>query len=192
MVVEAALAVSPEREIIILDDADSAGARTIFGIPVSGARDRVLSMPHIRVIVAVGQNSVRAELLAWLAEKGQSIETLVHPAAIIGNSVELGPGVFVSAGAAIIAEARIRTGAIINTGATVDHDCVIGEAAHIAPGAHLCGNVRIGARSLIGVGAAIAPGVSVCDDAIVGAGAVVVRDIATAGTFTGNPARRLH
>ena len=68
---------------------------------------------------------------------------------------------------------------------------MIGEAAHIAPGSHLCGNVRIGARTLVGVGSSIRPGIVVADDVELGAGSVVVRDIAEAGTFAGNPARRL-
>ena len=191
VVVEAALAGSPGRDIVILDDGEHAAGRSILGISVSGARDRLRSLHDSRVIVAIGDNRARANLMAWLAEQGQALETIVHPRAVIADSVQLGEGVFVSAGAAIVAEARVDAGAIINTGATVDHDCVIGESAHIGPGSHLCGNVRIGARALIGVGAAIAPGVSVCEDAIVGAGAVVVRDIITASIFAGNPARPL-
>lgn len=191
VVVEAALAASPLREIVILDDAESAGGRSIFGIPVSGTRDRLPSLRDSPAIVAVGDNRARSDLLAWFRAQGHPLETIVHPRATIGNSVALGPCVFVSAGATIIAEAQIAAGAIINTGASVDHDCCVGEAAHVGPGVHLCGNVTIGARALIGVGAAIRPGISVCEDVIVGAGAVVVRDITAPGIFAGNPARPL-
>jgi sugar O-acyltransferase (sialic acid O-acetyltransferase NeuD family) len=191
VVVEAALAAAPGREIAILDDAQGTHRPAIFGIPVSGTRDRLNELPGSPVIVAVGDNRARGELINWLQGKGRRLESVVHPRAFVAESVGLGPGVFVSAGAVIIAEARIGAGAIINTGATVDHDCVIGEAAHIAPGVHLCGNVHIGARTLIGVGAAVRPGVAICDDVIVGAGSVVVRDIKSAGTFAGSPARPL-
>ncbi|HEY8434752.1 MAG TPA: acetyltransferase [Sphingomicrobium sp.] len=191
VVVEAALASAPHREILILDDAARPDDFAIFRIPVSGTRDRLDQLRGSPVIVAVGDNRARGELIAWLRDQRHELEAIVHPRAFVADSVDLGLGVFVSAGAVIIAEARIGAGAIVNTGATVDHDCVIGEAAHIAPGVHLCGNVHIGERTLIGVGAAIRPGVSVCDDVIVGAGSVVVRDIETAGTFAGNPARPL-
>jgi sugar O-acyltransferase (sialic acid O-acetyltransferase NeuD family) len=191
VVVEAALAREPGREIIILDDSPSANGRSLFGIGVSGTRDRLESLRGSPIVVAVGDNQARAKMISWVHEHGHQLETVIHPKAWVAESIQLGGGVFVSAGAVVIADARIGDGAIINTAASVDHDCVIGETAHIAPGVHLCGNVQIGARTLIGVGAAIRPGISICDDVTVGAGAVVVRDITSAGTFAGNPVRRL-
>lgn len=191
VVIEAVLARTPQREIVILDDSAESQHRSIFGIGVAGTRSLLPSMTGLPVALAIGDNRARAELMAWLRGQGRSLETIVHPAAVVATSVEIGPGAFVSAGAIVIAEARIGAAAIINTGASVDHDCVIGEAAHIAPGVHLCGNVRVGARTLVGVGTAVRPGVSICEDVVLGAGSVVVRDIHEPGTFVGNPAQLL-
>jgi sugar O-acyltransferase (sialic acid O-acetyltransferase NeuD family) len=190
VVIEAALARS-DREIIILDDSPAASDRSIFGIGISGDRTRLASLPNSPVALGIGDNRARGELIDWLRSQGRLLETVIHPSAFVATSVKMGEGVFVSAGATVIAEASIGDGAIVNTGASVDHDCVIGQAAHIAPGVHLCGNVRIGARTLVGVGSSARPGVSVCDDVVLGAGSVVIRDIAEPGTFAGNPARRL-
>lgn len=190
VVIEAALA-HREREIVVLDDSSQTNGRSIFGIGISGDRSRLKSLRGSPIALAIGDNRARAELIAWLRKESHTLETIVHPSALVATSVRLGEGVFISAGATVIAEARIADGAIINTMASVDHDCVIHEAAHIAPGVHLCGNVRIGARTLVGVGSCIRPGVSVCDDVVLGAGSVLVRDISEAGTFAGNPARRL-
>jgi len=189
VIVEAVLALTPDREIIILDDSDGAGERSVLGIRVSGNRDALASAS--RVIPAVGNNEARAKLIAWLLDQGHELETVLHPSAVVAESVSVGPGSFVAAGAIVIAEAKLGVGAIVNTGATVDHDCAIGDAAHIAPGVHLCGNVRVGARSLVGVGTSVRPGISICDDVTIGAGSVVVADITERGTFVGNPARRL-
>jgi sugar O-acyltransferase (sialic acid O-acetyltransferase NeuD family) len=191
VVIEAALARDPEREIVILDDAAESKGRAILGIAVAGGRDELPALSGIRIVPAIGDNQARSSLVRWLREQGRPLETIVHPAAFVGVSARIGEGVFVSAGAIVIAEARVGDGAIVNTGATVDHDCDIGEAAHVGPGAHLCGNVRVGARCLVGVGSCIRPGISVCDDVVLGAGSVVVRDIAEPGTYAGNPARRL-
>ena len=46
----------------------------------------------------------------------------------------------------------------------------------------------IGNRVSIGSNATILP-VRIVDDVVIGAGAVVTRDIATPGTYAGNPAR---
>lgn len=190
VVVEAALARTPQREIVIVDDSPGSSGRSILGIGIFGDRSRLDGLREMPVIVAVGENQARARLVSWLGEQGHSLESVVHPSAVVAQSVTVGAGVFISAGAIIIAEAQIGDGAIINTGASVDHDCVIGEAAHIAPGVHLCGNVRIGARTLVGVGSAVRPGVAIAADVVIGAGAVVVRDIAAPGTYVGNPARK--
>lgn len=191
VVIEAILARSPQRQIIILDDAAESQARSIFGIKVAGTRALLPSLADAPVALAIGDNRARAALMDWLQDQGRLVEMVVHPAAFVASSVQVGAGSFISAGATVIAEAKIGAGVIINTGASVDHDCVIGDAAHIAPGVHLCGNVRIGARTLVGVGSAVRPGVSVCEDVVLGAGAVVVRNIDEPGTFVGNPAQRL-
>lgn len=191
VVVEAALERRPNRTIIVLDDADPADRPAIFGIRIFGGRDQLESLRGTPVIPAIGDNRARAQLLAWLREAGHTLETVVHPCAVVARSVTIDGGSFVSAGAVIVAEARVGAGAIINTGASVDHDCVIGSAAHVAPGAHLCGNVRIGDRTLIGAGTSIGPNVFVSGDVVLGAGSVVVRNIMEAGTFAGNPVRLL-
>jgi sugar O-acyltransferase (sialic acid O-acetyltransferase NeuD family) len=191
VVVEAALAGASAREIVLLDDSEEARGRSIFGIRVSGGRDRLAGLRGVPVAPAVGDNKARASLVEWLRQGGHILETIIHPSATVGGSVAIAPGAFVSAGAVVIADARVGSGAIINTAASVDHDCDIGEASHIAPGVHLCGNVRIGARTLVGVGACVRPGISICDDVILGAGSVVVRNIEAAGTFAGNPARKI-
>lgn len=191
VIVEAALARTPEREIILVDDADPLTRRPILGIGVHGGRRELASFCGSPIIPAIGDNEARHRLLIWLLEQGHSLETVIHPAAVVATSAKIGAGTFVSAGAIIIAEAQVGAGAIVNTGASVDHDCTVGRAAHIGPGAHLCGRVRIGNRVLVGVGSSIRPNISVCDDVIIGAGSAVVGDIDEAGTYAGNPARRL-
>ena len=191
VVIEAVLARTPNRDILILDDDPVTHGDCVLGIRVAGGRELLSGLLGSPVALAVGSNNARSKVMHRLAEEGHKLETVIHPAAFIGSTVSIGDGVFVGASAIAIAEARIGRGAIINTAASVDHDCVIGDCAHIAPGVHLCGEVTIGARTLVGTGTAVRPGISVCDDVIIGAGAVVVRDITEPGTFVGNPARRL-
>jgi len=192
VIVEAIRARTPNRRVAIIDDGPATNLRPVLGIAVSGGRD-LLSRDFVgaSVALALGDNRARSEVMEWLSSNGYSLETVVHPHAVIGATVDVGAGAFVAAGAVIIADARIGRGAIINTAASIDHDCEIGEAAHIAPGVHLCGNVNVGPRSLVGVGSCARPGVAIAADVTIGAGSVVVADITASGTFAGNPARPL-
>jgi sugar O-acyltransferase (sialic acid O-acetyltransferase NeuD family) len=191
VVLEAALARSPVREITLLDDDPSNHGRQLLGVSVSGGREALGQFGRVPVALGVGNNAARWALIEWLRGEDVELETVVHPSATVGATVELGAGAFVAAGAVLIADARIGDGAIINTSASVDHDCRIGDAAHIAPGVHLCGNVSVGARTLVGVGSCVRPGVTIGSDVVLGAGSVVVANIDGAGTYAGNPARAL-
>jgi sugar O-acyltransferase (sialic acid O-acetyltransferase NeuD family) len=192
VIVEAIRARTPDRAVTIIDDGPAANSRSVLGISVSGGRD-LLSRDYVgaSVALAVGDNRARSELMEWLSSNGYGLETVIHPHAVIGATVDVGAGAFVAAGALVIADARIGRGAIINTAASVDHDCDIGEAAHIAPGVHLCGNVNVGPRTLVGVGSCARPGITIAADVTIGAGSVIVAHITASGTFAGNPARPL-
>ena len=143
------------------------------------------------VLVALGNNVRRLELLKDIAGSGATLATVIHPAAQISRSASIGAGCAVFAGVIVNARAKIGAGAILNTGAIVDHDCVIGEGVHISPGANLAGEVAIGDRSWIGIGAAVREGMTIGSDCIVGAGAAVVTVVADGTTVGGVPARIL-
>lgn len=192
VIVEAVRARTPHRRIVLLDDEPGNQGRTVLGFDVEGGRERLSAdLKGASVALGVGDNSSRSQVMDWLESNGHPLETVIHPTAIVGATVSVGPGAFLAAGAIAIADARIGGGAIVNTGASIDHDCVIDRAAHIAPGVRLCGNVRVGARTLIGVGSSVRPGVSIGADVILGAGSVIVHDFPGPGTFAGNPARPL-
>ena len=192
VVFEAILASSPDRRVNVLDDDPLAAERSLLGVKVSGTRDWLsANAPDAAVALGLGDNAARLTLLDWLVAQGRAVETVVHPSAILGATVEIGDGAFLAAGSIVIADARIGRGAILNTACSVDHDCVIGDGVHIGPGARLCGNVRVGPRSLIGVGSAIRPGVTIGSDVVVGAGSAVVADIPDGSVVAGCPARRL-
>jgi sugar O-acyltransferase (sialic acid O-acetyltransferase NeuD family) len=192
VVIEAVRARTPQREIVLIDDDENAAGELILGAAVLGTRNWLLeNLLNVPVALGIGNNEIRASVFKWLTKADRVIETVVHPSAIVGATVDIGEGAFLAAGCVIVADSKIGRAAIINTAASVDHDCHIGEAAHVGPGAHLCGNVRIGQRSLIGVGASACPGVMIGDDVIVGAGSAVISNLNDAGRYVGCPARKI-
>ena len=181
---------SPSAELALVDDSAAAGHAEILGFRVSGDRSWLSShWPEAPVVPAVGTNRARADLVAWLADAGRSLRSVVDPTARASRSASVEPGCFIAPGAIVNADSSLAAAVIVNTGASVDHDCEIGFASHIAPGAHLCGGVRVGARTLIGAGATVIPGIRIGADVVVAAGAVVTRDVDDGSRVAGVPAR---
>jgi len=143
------------------------------------------------VALGVGANGIRMQLLETLLGLGMSVRSIIHPAATLSPSAQIGTGTVVMAGVVINADARIGQGAIINTGAIIEHDNRIGDGTHVSPGAALAGNVTVGREVHIGIGASVIQGVVIGDQSIVGAGAAVIRDVPPGVTVVGVPAREI-
>lgn len=141
------------------------------------------------VVVAIGNNAVRAAKFGWLLGLSVPLVSLVHPSAEISRYAELGIGTVAMQGVVVNAAARIGIGAILNTGCSVDHDCVIGDFVHISPGARLAGGVHVGTQSWIGIGASVTQFIKVGKKVVVGAGGAVVDDLPDAITAVGVPAK---
>jgi len=168
-----------------LDD-NRGSDRHVLG-PLSAIRD----VAHDAVVVAVGDNQVRARLMTRLGAEGERFVTVRHATAIVASGVETGDGSLLCVGAIACTATALGRGVILNTACSVDHHCRVGDYVHIAPGVRIGGEVTIGDRTLIGIGAIVLPRVSIGHDAVVGAGAVVTRDVAPYTTVVGTPAAPL-
>ena len=183
-IVRASAQSNPPLEFIgFLDDDSRGGRRDVLG-PINAVRDVV----HDAVIVAIGDNAMRARISLRLLASGERFATVRHPAANVSVGVEAGEGSMFCAGAIACTAATIGRGVILNTACSLDHHCRVGDFVHIAPGARIGGEVTIGNRALIGIGAVVLPRVSIGHDAVVGAGAVVTSDVPPSTTVVGTPA----
>jgi len=185
---------------VVIDTARSAGfdiagvvgtvndAREVLGVPVS---ESAAGIAADGFIVGVGDNRVRARIFNEYRDNGFTPLTVIHPSALIADSVVVGAGSFIAAGAIVCVDAVIGENVVLNTGCTVDHDCMVGDHALVGPTASLCGESRIGAGVTFGAGASIIPVKRVGDWTVVGAGAAVVRDMPASIVCGGVPARQL-
>lgn len=190
VVADIALRMNKWQQIAFLDDNDS--LIESMGIKVIGkVTDAFDKINEFAIIVAIGNNYGRGELLYQLDKSGAEIPILIHPNAVIGKNTKINQGTVVMAGTVINCCTTIGKGCIVNTGSTVDHDCIIDDYVHICPGANLAGTVNVGKNSWIGIGSVISNNTNICCDCRIGAGAVVIENINESGTYVGVPVRKL-
>lgn len=161
---------------------DNRKVTELEGIPVVHS-DKGLSP----LIVTIGDCQIRRKIVKLLENKVYL--TLLHPDAIIAESVELGIGTVVMAGAILNPGVRVGNHCIINTGASLDHDVLLDDYVHIAPHCTLCGGVSVGEGTWVGAGTTVIQGIQIGKDCFLGAGSVVVHDIPDNSLCYGNPAR---
>jgi sugar O-acyltransferase (sialic acid O-acetyltransferase NeuD family) len=171
------------------------GLQKVSGVSVLGGDEllrglRQQGFTHFLIGVgSVRSCARRAELHAAACQAGLEPFSIVHPAAWVSHSAEVGAGCQILAKAVVNTGARLGGHVLVNCGAIVEHDCVIGAHTHVATGAVLCGDVKVGELSHIGAGAVVRQGIRIGARAVVGAGAVVVKDVPEGALAVGVPAK---
>jgi len=145
----------------------------------------------IHAIVAIGDPSIRKQVVQRITNPRILFPVLVHPSAVIGLNVQVGEGSVVTAGCRLTVDIEIGKHVLLNLNTTVGHDVVLGNFSSVMPGVHLSGYVKVGESVLIGTGASLLQHVHIGSNSIVGAGAVVNRSVKDDITVAGVPARSI-
>lgn len=141
------------------------------------------------IIIAIGDNKIRANLQKKVLKFGFNVVSLAHPNAVISKKAVIKNGVVIMAGAVVNANARIENGAIINTNALVEHDCVVGEFSHLSPNVAIAGGVKVGEFCHLGIGSVAIQNIRIGKNSVIGAGAVVIKNIPPNSVAVGVPAK---
>lgn len=188
VVAEAAFESGRWSDIVFLDDNPSESRVLEFSIIGKVSEMAAILNANTDVLIAIGDNERRLNLLDLAKRSDGTVATLIHPAACVSRSAMISSGTVVCVGAIVNARASIGSACILNTGATIDHDCTLGDGVHISPGANLAGGVRVGDCSWVGIGASVREGINIGQKVIVGTGAAVVSDVDDGATVVGVPA----
>ncbi|WP_308367609.1 acetyltransferase [Microbulbifer sp. TB1203] len=147
-----------------------------FGCPVVASSSTLADVAGEMdaAIAAVGNNTLREQWQARLQDCGLPQATVMHPAASVSPSAELGAGSAVMALALVGVDARIGKGVIVNAHATVDYDAILGDFAHLGVGVHLAGGVQVGARAWLQAGCSAGYRVVVAEGEVLAPGTALI------------------
>ncbi len=143
------------------------------------------------VVVAVANPQARKTIVEQFPAE-TTFATLVHPTAILSDSVHVGEGSIITAGVVLTCNITIGKHAHLNLYTTIGHDCIIGDYFTTAPAVNISGNCRFGSGVYFGTNAAIREGIALCDDVTIGMGGIVLKSIAISGVYVGNPVRKIN
>jgi len=144
------------------DDALTVGSLVLGHSILGSTADVSVYLPLCdQVVVAIGNNALRARLSDQLVRSGLLLATVVHPNAIVSPRACLGAGCAVMAGAIVGTEARLGVGVIVNCGAVVDHHAKVEDYGHLGVGACMAGGAVLGAKAWMQAGSALGYGVEV-------------------------------
>lgn len=144
---------------------------------------------NTKVIVSIGNNSIRKKIINRLKLKQEQYGIVIHPSAIISPSVTIQSGTVIMPNVVINADSQIGEHVILNTACVVEHDCKIDDFSHISPGAILTGGVNVGEGTQIGAKSSVLPLVKIGYWSMIGAGSVVIKSIENNVTAVGVPAK---
>lgn len=142
-------------------------------------------------ICAIGTPAIKRACTELIASRGGQFTTLIHPTAILGDEVELGPGVILCPYAVVSGYNTLGRGVVVNMHSTVDHDASVGDWTQINCHCDITGGVEVGREVWFSSGVSIAPGIRIGDGAFLGIGSAVLRDVEPGAKVFGVPARRI-
>lgn len=170
----------------LLEHADESRAGAIIGgLEVRLLEDCPAGTP---VLMGTGDRDRRA-VVERLFAAGLEPQTLVHPAAHVPESSQIGPGTILAPGVILGGHATIGAHAVVGRGSLVGHHTTIGDFVTVGPGSNIAGNSSIGASAFLGMSAVVRDHLTVGAEAEIGMGSLVLENVADGARVRGAPAR---
>lgn len=178
----------------ILDDDPMLHGTTSGGHEVLGPTEAVGLYPSALVVLcfaAAADRMARKRAVAALGVPAERYATIVHPAAALDTTTEIGAGSIILAGCVATADVTIGAHCVAMPNVTFTHDDVLADHVVCGAAATLAGRVQVGEGSYLGSGCLIREGCWIGAWATVGMGAVVLHDVPVGQVWVGVPARYL-
>lgn len=175
------------------DDGIETGSHNEYG-EVLGNIDTLNAWTQpLAVVFAIGSPKIVELLYNKVLNPNIGFPNIIAPDTLFldHDNVRMGQGNIICSRCLISCNVEIGNFNTLNGSINVGHDACIGDFNSIMPAVKISGGVTIGNRNFLGVNSVILQYKSIGDDTVIGAGSVVIRNIKNAGTYVGNPAKKI-
>ena len=143
------------------------------------------------LVVTIKSLELRKKILDWLDSNNFHCPVYIHDRAFVQYPDLLGPGTIIYPMASVL-KSTVGRHIMIAPNCHVGHYAEIKDRVLMLPGSMVLGTSIIASNTLIQTGATVKDNVKITADAVnILPRALVTRDIDTAGTYGGTPARRI-
>lgn len=142
-----------------LDDDREKTGKEFYGYKILGTTERLEeleSRPRVSAVLAIQDGGIRKKI-AEEHKNFQAWETLIHPTAVIAQTVKLGMGSIVFPYVTISVDCTMGKFGLYYLNATVSNDCVFGDYVSVMTGARVSEHVAVGEGSCLSAGSCIYP-----------------------------------
>ena len=130
-----------------------------------------------RFLFAIGDISIKKQLITKLKEKGAKFLTLIHPTAMVTNTAKIGEGIVICPFCFVSNNAQLDDFVLMNAYSSCGHDTKVGKYCILSPYATLNGFVVLKDEVFLGTHATVIAYKKVGYQSKVSANSVVMRDV---------------
>lgn len=179
----------------ILDLPEKVG-QSVLGYPIIGTDNTINEfLPDCNnFLITVGQiekSVLREEIYDKIKNIGGNLPIIISSGAYVSKHAKIGEGTIIMHGAFVNANAEVGKNCIINSNALIEHEAEIGDFCHISTSAIANGQVKVGSGCFVGSNTVIGNNIQITNNVIIAAGSQVLQNINLAGTYIGNPLRKI-
>lgn len=143
-------------------------------------------------VCAIADPFGKKKVTDMLKKRGAVFASVIHPAALIAEYVEVGEGLIMYPFSGITPNVKIGDFVSILGFTGVGHDVEIGDYCTISGYCELAGRVKLGKKVFLGGRTTVIPGRKIGAEAYVAAGSVVMTNIRAGYRVMGYPAKKMN
>jgi sugar O-acyltransferase (sialic acid O-acetyltransferase NeuD family) len=175
-----------------IDDNNNALTKSIIdnSLLLGSIKDYQIDMNDV-FICAIANLQIKEKIINSFSSKSAVFVNAFHKTVCFIGQSDIGKGVVLSPYVVVSNNSVIGDHVGVNLFCSIGHDVKIGDYCQLSAHCDLTGHVELSNSVFLGSRVTIIPNINVVAYSILGAGAVVFRNIKFAGTYVGNPAKKI-